>query len=512
MARTRGPCTVDDFPGTLGPALDDMTKGRPSPTIEQTSGDAPASSLETLVKWRRDVRRFRDDPVPAALLERIVRLADLAPSVGNSQPWRILNVTAPATRHAIRQNFETANARAAGIYSGEQAAEYAKLTLAGFDAAPVHLAVFSDRTGGQGHGLGRQTMPETLDHSCVCMITVLWLAAREAGLGLGWVSILDPASVCKTLDVPEEWKLVGYLLLGYPEEEHLDPELERHGWQARTPFEARFSEKFPEPNCAVPRKTQGRVTLVGAGPGDPDLLTLRALRALQAADAVLYDDLIAKPILALARPGTDLIDVGKRGYRQSCKQPDINAMLVDLARKGLNVVRLKSGDPLIFGRAGEEIAACRAAGVAIDVVPGITSAQGAAASLRVSLTHRDHARRLQFITAHDRHGQLPPDIDWSAVADAAATTIVYMPKRTLPELTAIAMSHGLDPATPALAVANATRPEEWVLRSTVGEIATALHAEDIEGPVLVMIGEALREADADLAVSGVAQALAATQP
>lgn len=239
---------------------------------------------------------------------------------------------------------------------------------------------------------------------------------------------------------------------------------------------------------------RGSVTLVGAGPGDPDLLTIGALKAIEQADAVLFDDLVADPIIQLIPKDRLRIDVGKRGYRASCKQPDINARLIELARQGLTVVRLKSGDPLIFGRAGEEIAACRDAGVPIKVIPGITSAQGAAASLGVSLTHRDHARRLQFITAHDRHGALPPDIDWSAVADTAATTVIYMPKRTLPQLIEIAMAHGLDPATPAIAVANATRPDEWVLRSTVGAISAELHAEAIEGPVLVLLGEALRAA------------------
>ena len=169
--------------------------------------------------------------------------------------------------------------------------------------------------------------------------------------------------------------------------------------------------------------------------------------------------------------------------------------MITLARQGLNVVRLKSGDPLIFGRAGEEIEACQDAGIPISVVPGVTSAQGAAASLKVALTNRDHARRLQFITAHDRRGHLPADIDWSAVADSAATTVVYMPKRTLAELTEIALAHGLDPNTPALAVANATRPDERGLISTVGAIAAALDAAHPDGPVLVMIGEALAPRD-----------------
>ena len=166
-------------------------------------------------------------------------------------------------------------------------------------------------------------------------------------------------------------------------------------------------------------------------------------------------------------------------------------MLVELARAGHAVVRLKSGCPLVFGRAGEEIEACRAAGVPVRVVPGVTSAQGAAARLGLSLTHRDHARRLQFITAHDRHGRLPADIDWSAVADPVATTVVYMPKRTLAELTALALRNGLAPDTPAIAVANATRPSELVLQSSLGEVAAALEAAQPEGPVLVLIGRAL---------------------
>lgn len=472
-------------------------------TSDQNQQQDAGASLEQLVRWRRDVRRFRADPVPDELIDRLLRLADLAPSVGNSQPWRIVNVRSPETRVSIVKNFEAARDRSAEVYAGEQADLYNRLKLSGFDAAPVHLAVFCDRSASQGHGLGRHTMPETLDHSCACMVTVLWLAAREAGLGLGWVSIIDPADVSKALDAPADWKLVGYLLLGWPEEEHLDPELQRHGWQPRTPFETRYLEvgsltaqataQAREPDAAA-APTMGSVALVGAGPGDPELLTLKALKALQSADAVLFDDLVAKPILEFVRPGARMVDVGKRGYRTSCKQPEINATLVALAREGLKVVRLKSGDPLIFGRAGEEIEACRSAGVPISIVPAVTSAQGAAASLKVSLTNRDHARRLQFITAHDRRGHLPQDIDWSAVADSAATTVIYMPKRTLAELTDVALVHGLDPNTPTIAVANATRPDEQVFIATVATIAAELDAAHPDGPVLVMVGEALRYA------------------
>ena len=323
------------------------------PLSEPDQGGTAPPTLEQLVRWRRDVRRFKSDPVPEALIDRLLRLADLAPSVGNSQPWRIVSVNSPEKRAAIVQNFEAARKRSAEAYSGDQADLYNRLKLAGFDAAPVHLAIFSDRGAMQGHSLGRQTMPETLDHSCACMVTVLWLAAREAGLGLGWVSILDPDAVVATLDVPADWKFVGYLLVGWPEEEHLDPELVRHGWQPRTAFETRYSElgsagatpgqDTAELDSAASQK--GSVTLVGAGPGDPELLTLKAVRALQSADAVLFDDLVAKPILDYVRPGAQMIDVGKRGYRKSCKQPAINAQMIALARQGLRVVRLKSGDP-----------------------------------------------------------------------------------------------------------------------------------------------------------------------
>jgi uroporphyrin-III C-methyltransferase / precorrin-2 dehydrogenase / sirohydrochlorin ferrochelatase len=198
-------------------------------------------SLERLAAWRRDVRRFRSDPVAPALIERLLRLADLAPSVGNSQPWRVVHVADPQRRAAIRQSFAAANERAANLYvagDGGPREHYLALKLAGFDNAPVHLAVFSEH-GQQGRGLGVQTMPEAYDYSCACMIMLLWLAAREAGVGVGWVSIIEPAVVARCLDVPPEWTFVGYLLLGWPEEEHLDPELERFEWQSRTPFAGR---------------------------------------------------------------------------------------------------------------------------------------------------------------------------------------------------------------------------------------------------------------------------------
>jgi len=186
-----------------------------------------------LVRWRRDVRRFRIDPIPQALIETLLALASHAPSVGLSQPWRFVLVETEARRAAIRENFARANESALNGYAGERQARYARLKLEGLSQAPVHLAVCADETTGQGHGLGRQTMPETIRYSVVAAIQTLWLAARAEGLGVGWVSILDPDAARAVLDLPEGWTLVAYLCLGWPEEEHDDPELERHGWEQR---------------------------------------------------------------------------------------------------------------------------------------------------------------------------------------------------------------------------------------------------------------------------------------
>ena len=233
---------------------------------------------------------------------------------------------------------------------------------------------------------------------------------------------------------------------------------------------------------------KGRVILVGAGPGDAELLTLKALRALQSATAILYDQLVGPEVLELARREARRIPVGKSGHGPSCKQDDINAMLVELAAAGEVVVRLKGGDPLIFGRAAEEIAACRAAGIEVSVVPGISAAQGAASSLLVSLTERRQARRVQFVTGHSADGKLPKDIHWSGVADPKVTTVLYMPRKTLNEFVKNALRHGLDPATPAIAIASATLPEESHVAGSVAEIG-ALAANFAAGaPVCVLVG------------------------
>lgn len=190
-------------------------------------------TLAELIAWRRDVRRFRGDAVDPDLLDTLLDLACLAPSVGNSQPWRFVTVDDPARRRQVVENFQACNAEALDGYSGEKAALYARLKLSGLAEAPVHLAVFADVATPAGAGLGRRTMPETLRYSAVLAVHTFWLAARARGLGVGWVSILDPAAVGEALETPPDWSLVAYLCVGYPVEEHLDPELERSGWQPR---------------------------------------------------------------------------------------------------------------------------------------------------------------------------------------------------------------------------------------------------------------------------------------
>ncbi|HWK43687.1 MAG TPA: 5,6-dimethylbenzimidazole synthase [Stellaceae bacterium] len=191
--------------------------------------------LHSLIVWRRDVRRFRPDPLPPEQVERLLATACLSPSVGLSEPWRFVLVEDPARRRAVRDNFLRCNAAAATDYADERAARYARLKLAGLDEAPVHLAVFADRSTLQGHGLGRRTMPEAADYSVVTAIHTLWLTARAEGIGMGWVSILDPAPLGVLLDVPPDWRFIGYFCLGLPAEADDTPALERQGWDARHP-------------------------------------------------------------------------------------------------------------------------------------------------------------------------------------------------------------------------------------------------------------------------------------
>lgn len=258
--------------------------------------------------------------------------------------------------------------------------------------------------------------------------------------------------------------------------------------------DARLADALEEAATAEAAAPIGRLVLVGAGPGDPELLTMKAVRALQSADVIVHDDLVPAAILDVARRESRRIAAGKRGRGPSCRQEDINALVVRLAREGQHVVRLKAGCPLVFGRAGEEIAAAQAAGIPVEVVPGISAAQGAAATLNASLTHRDHARRLQFVTAHGRDGRLPQDLDWEALADPAASTAIYMAGATWHEMATRLVAAGLAPATPAIAVVNATQAAEVVIAATVADLAAALAARDWSGPVVILVGNAFGEA------------------
>ena len=210
------------------PAVDDVMAKR-----SISFDGAFRARLRDLLLWRRDVRRFRRDPLPGGAVEALIELACLAPSVGLSQPWRFVIVENAAIRAAIRRDFESCNAQALAAQSSERAALYARLKLAGLEEAPAHLAVFADRATAQGHGLGRHTMPEMSDYSAVTAVHTIWLAARAQGIGMGWVSILDPGAVAAELDVPADWKFIGYFCLGYPQDDADSPELERAGWERR---------------------------------------------------------------------------------------------------------------------------------------------------------------------------------------------------------------------------------------------------------------------------------------
>jgi 5,6-dimethylbenzimidazole synthase len=210
------------------------------------SNDGPAAPrfdatfrarLLDLFCWRRDVRRFRADPLPSGMLEGLIEIACKGPSVGLSQPWRFVVVDDPGRRQRVIENFESCNNDALRDYTGDLSTRYAALKLAGLREAPCHLAVFADRSTLAGHGLGRRTMPEMADYSVVTAIFSMWLAARAEGVGMGWVSILDPAVIAKILDVSVDWRLIGYFCLGYPQTADDSPELERAGWEQRQPTE-----------------------------------------------------------------------------------------------------------------------------------------------------------------------------------------------------------------------------------------------------------------------------------
>ncbi|MEI6099359.1 MAG: uroporphyrinogen-III C-methyltransferase [Alphaproteobacteria bacterium] len=231
----------------------------------------------------------------------------------------------------------------------------------------------------------------------------------------------------------------------------------------------------------------GFVSFVSSGPGDPELLTIKARDRIAAADAILFDDLSAGPILGYARPGADLVSVGKRAGRSSPRQDSVSKLLVDYAVSGVKVVRLKSGDAGLFGRLEEEIEACRAAGIGFEIVPGVTSASAAAAAAGIPLTRRLTARRVQFLTGHDVTGKLPDDLNIAALADPAATTVVFMGKRTFGELAARLMAAGLPADMPAMLAESVSTPAQAMHRATLGTLAAHIDKAG-EGPGLILIG------------------------
>ncbi|KKB75891.1 siroheme synthase [Devosia soli] len=253
----------------------------------------------------------------------------------------------------------------------------------------------------------------------------------------------------------------------------------------------------------------GKVTLVGAGPGDAEYLTIKAVRALQSADIILFDDLVSDDVLELARREAKRILVGKRSGRPSCKQEDINAMMISLAKQGHHVVRLKSGDPMIFGRAGEEIAALEAENIPVHVVPGISAAMALAAGLNISLTHRECAQSVRFVTGHSRDGGLPDNLDWRALSDPSTTHVYYMAGRNGAAIAKALITHGMPPQTGVAIASDISRANETVIHTSLKHMAAKM-GENIppNGPVLIMVGDVLTRAEKTATVEkSVARAL-----
>jgi uroporphyrin-III C-methyltransferase len=248
----------------------------------------------------------------------------------------------------------------------------------------------------------------------------------------------------------------------------------------------------------------GKVYLVGAGPGDPELLTLKALRLLRTAHAVLHDDLVAPEILKLIPPTAQVLNVGKRCGKKKIQQEEINFLMVGLADSGMNVIRLKNGDPLIFGRAGEEIESLRRAGISYEIVPGVTSALGAAAAAEIPLTHRKESSALVFITAHQASGS--EAANWSKLAGSGATLVIYMPGERYSAVAAKLRAAGLAGATPCAVISRATTMQQRTHLSTIAELAGA---PPLAPPTLLVVGEVVRFADPRLFAEGFSVATAA---
>ncbi|MEN2495349.1 MAG: Siroheme synthase [Hyphomicrobiaceae bacterium hypho_1] len=233
---------------------------------------------------------------------------------------------------------------------------------------------------------------------------------------------------------------------------------------------------------------QGRVTLVGGGPGDAELVTIKAVRVLQSADIILFDDLVPEEVLELAHREAKRIMVGKRGRRESCSQKDINNLIVKLVKNGKHVVRLKSGDPMIFGRAGEEIERLEKENIFFEVIPGVTAASALAASLGASLTHRDYAHSVRYVTGHSCSGELSSDLDWKGMADPETTIVFYMGGKTGPVIASRLLEHGMPHDMPVLLAYSVSRPDMKLFKMTLSELSKLSTSIKADGPVLVAIG------------------------
>ena len=252
-----------------------------------------------------------------------------------------------------------------------------------------------------------------------------------------------------------------------------------------------FIRLVPQAGALEPEGAAARVTLVGAGPGDPELLTLKAMRALQSAHLVLYDHLVSKEVLQFVNPAADLVYVGKESSRHTLSQPAIIELMLNLARSGRSLVRLKGGDGYIFGRGGEEAQALAAAGIAFTVVPGLTAAQGAAASVGIPLTHRDHATSLVLATGHAREdGEL--NLNWPALALPHQTVVIYMGVASLPLIVSKLIKHGRAPDTPAAIVERATLPGERCLVGTLATLPELARMHAVKPPALLFVGEVVQ--------------------
>lgn len=249
-------------------------------------------------------------------------------------------------------------------------------------------------------------------------------------------------------------------------------------------------------NCPQEEQNTGVVHIVGAGPGDPDLLTLKAFRLIQKADVILYDRLVSEEVLSLARRDADRLYVGKAKANHVVAQAEIEATMIALARAGKNVVRLKGGDPFVFGRGGEELAAVREAGVPVTVTPGITAAMGCAAAAGMALTHRDHAQAVTFVTGHAKNNK-DPALDWAALAALKNTLVVYMGVGKAASIAANLMAYGREATTPVAVIENGTRKNQIIVKGVLGDLASLIATGGVKGPALLVIGEVAALADGE---------------